>query len=116
MAAVGGLTDALWPVAAGLVLAALAWRWARPLPIPPADVLVLLTPLPGLALRAGQALGVTGPAVRRVLRHLEAKALDRYRRADHRLGRFTEQLWRRDASLLFALLLAVVALVSIRIA
>ena len=116
MAAAGGLIDALWPVATGLVLAALAWRWLRPLPIPPADVLLLLTPLPGLALRAGQALGVTGPAVRRVLRHLEAKALDRYRSADHRLGRFTEQLWRRDASLLFALLLAVVALIGIRIA
>ena len=116
MAAAASLPDALWPVTAGLVLAALAWRWLRPLPIPPADVLVLLTPLPGLALRAGQALGVTGPAVRRVLRNLEAKALDRYRRADHRLGRFSEHLWRRDASLLFALLLAVVALVSIRIA
>lgn len=116
MAAVGGLTEALWPVAVGLVLAALAWRWLRPLPIPPADVLLLLTPLPGLAVRAGQALGVTGPAIRRVLRHLEAKALDRYRRADHRLGRYTEQLWRRDASLLFALVLAVVALVGIRIA
>ncbi len=116
MAAVGSLTEALWPVAAGLVVAALAWRWLRPLPIPPADVLLLLTPLPGLAVRAGQALGVTGPAIRRVLRHLEAKALDRYRRADHRLGRFTEQLWRRDAPLLFALLLAVMALVGIRVA
>ncbi len=116
MAAAGGLADALWPLAAGLGLAALAWRWLRPLPIPPADVLLLLTPLPGLALRAGRALGVTRPAARRVLRHLEAKALDRYRSTDHRLGRFSEQLWRREAPLLFALLLAVVALVGIRIA
>ena len=118
MAAATSLPDALWPVAAGLVLAmlaALAGRWLRPLPIPPADLLLLLTPLPGLALRAGRAVGVTGPAITRLLRHLEAKALDRYRRADHQLGRYTEQLWRRDASLLFALVLAVVALVGIRV-
>jgi len=108
-AVVAGLIDAFWPVAIGLVLAVIAWRWLRPWPIPPADALVLLTPLPGLAVRAGQALGVTGPAIKRVFRHLQALALDRYRRADHRIGRSSVHLWRRDASLLFALILALLA-------
>jgi len=107
--AIGGLFDALWPVALGLGLVAIGWRWLRPWPIPPADALVLLTPLPGLAVRAGQALGVTGPAIERLLRHLQALALDRYRRADHRIGRASVHLWRRNASLLFALILALLA-------
>ncbi|MFO8153724.1 proton-conducting transporter membrane subunit [Thioalkalivibrio sp.] len=115
MGALAGLPNALWPVAAGLVLAVLAWRWLRPWPIPPADVLVLLTPLPGLVLRAGQALGVTGPAIQRVLRHLQALALDRYRRADHRVGRATVHLWRRDAPLLFVLILALLAIYGLSI-
>jgi hydrogenase-4 component B len=106
----------LWPAAAGFLLALVAWRWLRPWPIPPADALVLLTPLPGLALRAGRALGVTGPAARHLIRHLLAKLLARYNRADHRFGRFTEHLWRRDASLLFALLLALLTLVGLRVA
>ncbi len=114
-AALGGLFDAFWPVAIGLVLAVIAWRWLRPWPIPPADVLVLLTPLPGLAVRAGQALGVTGPAIQRVFRHLQALALDRYRRADHRIGRASVHLWRRDASLLFALILALLAVYGLSI-
>lgn len=106
LAAARSVPDAIWPVAVGIVLAVIAWRWLRPWPIPPADAMVLLTPLPSLALRAGQALGVTGPAIQRALRHLQALALDRYRRADHRIGRASVHLWRRDASLLFALLLA----------
>jgi len=114
-AALGGLFDAFWPVAIGLGLAVIAWRWLRPWPIPPADVLVLLTPLPGLAVRAGRALGVTGPAIERVLRHLQALALDRYRRADHRIGRASVHLWRRDASLLFALILALLAVYGLSI-
>jgi hypothetical protein len=109
LGAVGGLFDALWPLAAGLVLALIAWRWLRPWPVPPADALVLLTPLPGLAVRAGRALGFTGPAIERAIRHLQALALDGYRRADHRLGRASVHLWRRDAPLLFALLLALIA-------
>jgi len=114
-AALGGLFDAFWPVAIGLGLAVIAWRWLRPWPIPPADVLVLLTPLPGLAVRAGRALGVTGPAIERILRHLQALALDRYRRADHRIGRASVHLWRRDASLLFALILALLAVYGLSI-
>jgi hydrogenase-4 component B len=115
MAAVGGVFGALWPVALGLALAAVGWRWLRAWPIPPADALLLLTPLPGLALRAGQALGVTGPAIERMLRHLQALALDRYRRADHRIGRASVHLWRRDAPLLFALILALLAIYGLSI-
>ena len=114
-AALAGVGDALWPVAIGLLLAVIAWRLLRPLPIPPADVMVLLTPLPGLALRAGRALGVTGPAIQRVLRHLQALLLDRYRRADHWIGRASVHLWRRDASLLFALILAILAVYGLSI-
>jgi formate hydrogenlyase subunit 3/multisubunit Na+/H+ antiporter MnhD subunit len=103
------LFSIVWPVLLGTALSVFAWRWLRLWPIPPGDVLVLLTPLPGMAQRAGRALGVTGPAARRLLRHWQARMLARYMRADHRFGRFTEHLWRRDASLLFALILALVA-------
>ena len=115
LAGVGGIPDALWPVAAGLLLAVFAWRWLKPWPIPPADVLVLLTPLPGLVMRAGQAVGVTGPAIQHLLRHLQALALDRYRRADHWIGRASVHLWRRDAPLLFALILALLAVYGLSI-
>jgi hydrogenase-4 component B len=107
------LFGVVWPVLLGVALSVVAWRQFRPWPIPPADVLVLLTPLPGMALRAGRALGVTGPAARRLLRHWQARALARYMSVDHRFGRFTEHLWRRDASLLFTLLLALVASIGI---
>jgi hypothetical protein len=107
------LFGVVWQVLLGMALSVVAARRLRPWPIPPADVLVLLTPLPGMALRAGRALGVTGPAARRLLRHWQARALARYMSADHRFGRYTEHLWRRDASLLFALLLALVASIGI---
>lgn len=106
---VKSLFGIVWPVLLGVALSVVASRRLQPWPIPPGDVLVLLTPLPGLAVRAGRALGVTGPAARRLLRHWQARALARYMRADHRFGRFSEHLWRRDASLLFVLLLALVA-------
>ncbi|AGA31804.1 NADH-ubiquinone oxidoreductase chain M [Thioalkalivibrio nitratireducens DSM 14787] len=109
------LVATVWPVAMGGLLAVIAWRLLRPWPVPPADVLELLTPLPCLAVRAGRAVGVTGPAIRQLLRHLQAMVLAGYQRADHRLGRFTEHLWRRDASLLFALLLAVLALAALHL-
>jgi len=105
----------LWPVLAGLALALMAWRWLRPAPIPAGDALVLLTPLPKLALRAAHALGMTGPAIQHRLRRLQTGSLARYNRVDRRLGRASEQLWRRDAALLFTLLLALMTLLGLHL-
>ena len=106
------LADTAWPVGVGLLLALVAvglGRWLRPWPIPPADVMVLLTPIPGLALRIGAAFGVTGPAIQRLFKRLQTWLQARYRTLDHRFGRFSEHLWRRDAAMLFTVLLAVLA-------
>jgi hydrogenase-4 component B len=102
-----------WPVVFALLLAVAAARFLRPWPIPPGDLLLLLTPVPALALRAVRAIGVTGPAVRHILRHRLAQMLALYLYVDHRLGRFAEYQWRRQAMLLFALLLALFLLLSL---
>jgi formate hydrogenlyase subunit 3/multisubunit Na+/H+ antiporter MnhD subunit len=52
--AIGVLWDALWPVLAGVALAAALWRWQH-FPPPERDLL----PAEGPALRAAQKLGVT---------------------------------------------------------
>ena len=103
----------IWPVVLAILLAAAAARFLRPWPIPPGDVLLLLTPVPNLALRAARAIGVTGPVIRQLLRHRLAQVLAFYLYVDHRLGRFAEYQWRRQAMLLFALVLVFLLLVSI---
>ena len=110
--AIAGLSYALWPIGAGILLALVARFILRPIPIPSADILPLLTPIPRLALRLGITLGLTGPALGHGLSQVQGFVQRRYRRAEIWFGRASEHLWRRDAALLFAVLLAILALAN----
>ncbi len=103
--AAAGPKDALalaWPVLAGAAASLVAVRRLRAWPIPPGDVLAALGPLAAAATRIAARLlrtqapqgGAEEPAERR-FGHRDAR------------GRDLEQLWRREAALVFALLLVV---------
>jgi hypothetical protein len=90
-----------WPVLLGTVLALIGARTLRPWPIPPGDLLALITPRPETVTRIGV------PATRAftfVLGWLDpARILSRHRPSDFLRP---DRLWQREVALAYAALLA----------
>lgn len=89
-----------WPVLAGAILALAGSRLLRPWPIPPGDLLALITPKPDLATRIRAS---TTPLLRWILGLLDPARLiairppSRFRRPD--------RFWQREVGLVFAAIL-----------
>jgi hydrogenase-4 component B len=98
-----------WPVLAGTLLALLGIRWLRPWPIPPGDLLTLVTPRPDTVSRirvpatkaARWVLGLLDPA-----RLMSIRAPSRFLRPD--------RLWQREVALVFAAVLVVLLAAGLR--
>jgi hydrogenase-4 component B len=91
-----------WPVLAGTLLALLGIRWLRPWPIPPGDLLTLITPRPDTVSRIRVP---ATKAARWVLRLLDPARLVAIR-APSRFLR-PDRLWQREVALVFAAVLVV---------
>jgi len=98
-----------WPVLAGALLTLVGIRWLRPWPIPPGDLLALITPPPDAVSRirvpvtqaARWVLGLLDPA-----RLVSMRPPSRFLRPD--------RLWQREVALVFAAVLVVLLAAGLR--
>lgn len=89
-----------WPVLVGTALALIGIRWLRPWPIPPGDMLALITLHPKTIQRIRVA---ANQATHRLHRQMKRARILMIRPRYRLLPR--DRVWRREASLLFTLLL-----------
>ncbi len=98
-----------WPVLAGTVLALIGIRWLRPWPIPPGDLLALITPRPDTVSRIRAPATEAARWVLRLFdptRLLSIRAPSRFLRPD--------RLWQREVALVFAAVLVVLLAAGLR--
>ena len=98
-----------WPVLAGTLLALIGIRWLRPWPIPPGDLLALVTPRPETLARIGI------PATRAaqwLLSRLDPARIIMIRPRGRLLPR--DRLWQREVSLVFAAVLVMLLAAGLR--
>ena len=99
----------VWPVLAGTALALIGIRWLRPWPIPPGDLLSLITPRPEAAAR----LRVPANRVAQWLTpRLDPARLMMIRPRGRLLPR--DRLWQREVALVFAAVLIVLLAAGLR--
>lgn len=89
-----------WPVLLGTALALIGIRWLRPWPIPPGDVLALITLRPKTTRRIRFAASRGAHWLHRQMKRARILVIRPRRRLLPR-----DRIWRREASLLFAILL-----------
>ncbi|HRP97682.1 MAG TPA: hypothetical protein PL143_15685, partial [Rhodocyclaceae bacterium] len=110
------LVTLAWPVIVGTAMSIAAWRWLRAWPVPAGDLIVWLAAAAHAACRATTRLQAPPwPLVGKAAAAMAALqiAAPRHGRRWSARSSLLEQLWRREAALVFAALLVLMLVLSL---